>query len=131
MKLNTLLVLSIFALASCNSSESDTAPKKDSQTIDFELIYISNGAVQCEFTGYTPDETAQTLINNGIDVLSSYCGTLTGVATNSVCGASTTFINLHEINPQNLTDAEKLGFASVTELDADAEIGYEIIECRD
>ncbi|HJR70147.1 MAG TPA: hypothetical protein VKA43_08930 [Gammaproteobacteria bacterium] len=75
-----------------------------------------------------------TLIRAGIDVLRSACGTLTGVAFPAVCGAPTGEINLHDIRPENLPDAERLGFRDVAVLGVAPDIvatGFMETECRD
>lgn len=104
LKVSTLL-LSILSTA-CGLGEDD----------NLEWVYIDNGAIQCEFTGWSEKETAQTLIDNGIDVVNSSCGYLTGVGIADLCGLGDTNINLHRINRQNIPDARKLGYEPVSSL---------------
>ena len=117
MKIIFVLMLSL--LLSCsNSTEKETAQ-----------VYIHNGAVQCESSGLSKEETAQRLIDNGIDVLKSECGRLTGVAFAAVCGGATGGINLHTIVSQNLLDAQRLGYKSIADLAQDSEPGFIVTEC--
>ena len=99
--------------------------------VNYELVYIDDGALQCESDGLSAEQTAQILINNGIDVVSSYCGYLSGIAVAAQCGLGDTNINLHNVNVQNIPDARELGFESVSSLKNNDDIGYVIIECPD
>mgnify|MGYP001610126743 CR=1 FL=1 len=126
MKNIFMFIMLLITIAGCGSSNGDTSSPPVNPIEQLELVYISNGSIQCEFDGYTPSETAQTLIDNGIDVLESHCGFIAGISVSAQCGLGNVDINLHSINPQNLSDAEELGFKSVSELSE----GYEIIECN-
>jgi basic membrane lipoprotein Med (substrate-binding protein (PBP1-ABC) superfamily) len=94
-------------------------------------IYINNGAIQCESEGMSAQQTAQQLIDNGIDVVMSNCGSLTGVAVPTACGQGDIYINLHVINAQNLPDAQELGFETVSSLKTEEGVGYMILGCED
>lgn len=96
---------------------------------DYELVYIDDGVIQCEFPGLSEQETAQPLIDKGIDVMASSCGYLSDLAVATVCGTGDSNIHLHEINSQNIEDAQQLGFESVTTLENEASRGYELIDC--
>lgn len=96
-----------------------------------ELVYISDGSIQCEPGKMSIHETAQILLDDGIDVLNSSCGFLTGVVVMTACGAGTTMINLHEIKSENVSDAEHLGFSAVATIDVESGLGYEVIKCPD
>lgn len=130
MKNYYLIILFLLALAGCNGNNDENSG--DIQPIEeTKLVYINDGYIQCEFDGYSADETSQILINNGIDVLASYCGYISGISVGAACGFGANNINLHEINSQNIVDAENLGFAPVSELAMDDDLGYEIIDCYD
>lgn len=119
---------SIFAIAilsGCNVNSNDTEAKKDG----YEKVYINDGAVQCESAGMSVKETAQIMINKGIDVINSECASLSGVDVSTVCGAGDVNINLHTIHAQSLPDAQELGFASVSELRTGINPGYVVHEC--
>ena len=103
----------------------------DDQDDSQELVYINTGAIQCESEGVSERETAQQLIDIGIDVIASMCGFLTGVGVSAVCGAGDIYINLHVINVQNLTDAQALGFESVSSLKSEHGSGYAILGCEE
>lgn len=94
-------------------------------------VYINNGAVQCEFNGHPPAKTAENLIDNGIPVMASHCGSITGVMRAAVCGGATTNINLHEIATAHRAKAERLGYRPAQSLvDATKGTGYSIDECK-
>ncbi|MGD8912518.1 MAG: hypothetical protein PVI97_08245 [Candidatus Thiodiazotropha sp.] len=118
----TVLILCLFLQGCAEEKDSD-----ESQ----ETVYINNGAIQCESEGLSELETAQQLIDNGIDVILSTCGVLTGISTVTVCGAEDIRINLHVINAQNLADAQELGFESVSSLKNEDGIGYMILGCEE
>ncbi|MES9969001.1 MAG: hypothetical protein ABW092_03145 [Candidatus Thiodiazotropha sp.] len=118
----TALLLFLFLLGCVGEDDPD-----DSQ----QIVYISTGAIQCESQGMSEQETAQRLIDNGIDVIWSTCGFLTGIGVPAVCGAGDIYINLHVINVQNLTDAQALGFESVDTLKSERGSGYGILGCEE
>lgn len=93
-----------------------------------ELVYIDNGSIQCETEGVSVDETAELLMSEGIDVVFSYCGYLTGIDVLAQCGVSDLDINLHEINSQELAAAELIGFISVSALGENPELAYVFVD---
>ncbi len=109
------------------------AHKTSETTIDdsLALVFINNGSIQCESQGLSQTETAQALINKGIDVVSSKCAYLTGIAAPAQCGLPGTLINLHVINAQNVPDAKDIGFKLASTLRLDNTKGYEIMKCQD
>ena len=97
-------------------------------------VFISNGHTQCADDALTPAQTAMVLIEDGVDVLDSSCGVLTGVAFAAVCGGATGEINIHRIRPENLRDAERLGFRNVADIGSALDLaatGYVEVECGD
>jgi hypothetical protein len=116
------IALSAVLFAKCDGSHGIHLIRGDA------LVFVDRGAHQCQMDGTTPESSAQRLINAGVDVLKSYCGQRTGVASPTVCGAPTGDILLHEIRAANLPDAERLGFESVARL-ADAGQGYLLVDC--
>ena len=105
---------------------------EDSVTLDNSLVYANREVRQCESDGVSPEESAQILINAGIDVINSTCGIRTGVEYPAVCGRGTVDILVHEIRSVNLSDAEQLGFQEISTL-IDAAVGtsYELVDCAD
>src|SRR5678810_879555 len=94
------------------------------------LVYESRQAIQCGSRGLTTQQSAQKLVNGGIDVLESNCGVMTGVAFAAVCGIGNGDILIHKVRRENLADAEQLGFSSVDTLrDPVAGIGYAKVDC--
>ena len=121
------LLLYLFVMVSGCQSEGDEnniIPPEEQ-----ELVYKNTEAIQCESTGITVNESAQILINNGIDVTSSFCGFFTGLAVITVCGEGTQDIHLHLIHSQNTQDAINAGFELVSEIDTENGVGYSIVEC--
>ena len=119
------VILVSLILIGCNH-ESDGGNLSESQ----EIVYINDGTVQCESEGLSEIETAQQLIDNGIDVISSMCGFLSGIAVAAQCGLGDVNINLHIVNIQNVADAQELGFEPVSSLKRANDKGYVIIECQ-
>lgn len=97
---------------------------------DHVLIYIDNGAIQCEFPGNPPQQTAKILADIGITVVSSECGYRTGTFFLAVCDAGDANINLHTIHSQHFATARELGYEPVSGLARDGDKGYEVSECR-
>lgn len=118
LRISKLLGITLF-LIGCNHDADE----------NHVLAYIDDGAVQCESDGLSADQTAQILIDDGIDVMLSHCGYLSGIAVAAQCGLGNTNINLHTINIQNIYDARELGFEPVSSLKHGDDIGYVIIEC--
>ena len=125
MRILNVMVISLSAAVCAGNSVNATAAG------NHETVYINNGSIQCESDGLSPAATAQTLMDNGIEVTLSQCGRLTGLAVAAQCGLGNININVHTINPGNLADAEALGFKSVAILKQDDDKGYAIIECRE
>ena len=93
------------------------------------VVYIDDGAIQCESKGKPVQQTAQILIEHNIKVTTSECGYLSGVAMPAQCGLGNINIHLHTINSRDLTEAQALGFVPVSELKHDDDIGYVISDC--
>ena len=122
MDIRYSICVSALLLAAC-TGDSDTAPGDI-------LVYADRGARQCESDGISPEASAQTLINAGIDVLLSTCGIRTGIVFPAVCGAGTGDIVVHEIRAVNLPDAEQSGFRLISTLiDAAEGTGYQLVDC--
>lgn len=118
-----ILIMSLL-IAACASETKETLIDDS-----LDIVYINNGSIQCESEGIPARETAQQLINRGIDVISSKCAFLTGIGAPAQCGLPGTMINIHVINAQNVPDAKELGFERVTTLRLDNTKGYEVIDC--
>jgi hypothetical protein len=78
-------------------------------------VFKSDKSTQCENNGIPLAEMRKELTIAGIDVACAQKGH-TGMAYPAVCGVSTGNINIYLIRANNLPDAEKLGFRSVSEL---------------
>ena len=95
------------------------------------LVYEGRQAVQCGSRGLTTQESAQKLINGGIDVIASNCGVVTGVVYAAICGQATGEILIHEIRRVNVPDAEQRGFNPVVELqDPVSGVSWEKVDCQ-
>jgi hypothetical protein len=94
-------------------------------------VYEGRQSLQCGSRGLTTQQSAQKLINGGIDVVQSACGVMTGVAFPAVCGAGTGEILLHEIRTVNLVDAEQRGFKAAATLQNPARgTDYARVDCQ-
>lgn len=120
MRYILLTILSLILMACEHEDDENSLP--DDQVI----VYIDDMAIQCESPGLSEIETAQQLIDVGIDIIASMCGSFTA-AVITICGAQTTGINLHIINIQNVVDAQELGFEPVSSLIVENDRGYDII----
>ena len=119
-------------LGACgDESASDMSPPPERLTPGFnELVFESRQSVQCGSRGLTTQQSAQKLVNGGIDVLESNCGVNTNLVFVTVCGAGTGDILIHKIRKVNLPDAERLGFSSVATLqNPTTGIGYVKVDC--
>jgi len=120
MKFSQVLSLMAFLLAASCSTESN---KTDVPAYNSEItvVFESKGAVQCESEGITVSDSAQKLINSGIDVIESHCAYHNLTDVMSVCGAGSNEIIIHNIPAQSSVDALELGFYEATD--------YSIYEC--
>lgn len=123
------IIFIVILLPSCGGSSSD----------DSVYVYDTNLLLGCGFTGNeTLAESALVLAQSGVDVLSSSCGMIIGVAWNESCGSPTGEVNLHLIRRESLVDAVPLGYENTESLstfttDQGAvdvgEINFEVIDC--
>ena len=63
------------------------------------LVFESRQTIQCGSRGLTTQQSAQKLVNSGIDVLESNCGVNTGVAFATLCGLGN-WRHTHSQDPQ-------------------------------
>ena len=109
---------------SCGGSNSS-----DSE-INSVQVFISNGSIHCGFEGNSPAQTAQLLIQNGIDVIESQCGIITGLARPAVCGSATDEVNIHTIFRANQNAAEELGFQPESNFNNQAALSLSVVPCE-
>ncbi len=130
ISLYSFFLISVF-VSGCNNEIPSSAAVSDSKTSQNNLfVYIPTGSTQCNDDGLDPQESIQTLVGGGIDVLSTRCGFMTGFVFASVCGGKTGEIIAHEIRRVNLVDANKIGYDDISNLvDEASETGYVIHEC--
>jgi len=120
-----LLVAGCAGLGACGGEEPQGVIPGDA------LVYESRQAITCGTRGLTTQQSAQKLIDGGIDVVRSNCGVITGIALPAVCGIDSAEIIIHEIRSSNLRDAGQRGFHPVTELvDPAHEMGYMKVDCE-
>jgi len=93
------------------------------------LIYTDKNSTQCHEDGMSLSETSALLINEGIHIVASKCGILTGLSVVSQCGASDLQINIHEIYNTNTTKSLSLGFKLMSDINRE-DRGYKIIPCK-
>ena len=100
----------VLALTACGPQP----PAEPVGSIDSK-VYKYDGSVQCGSAGTSVEDMARELTDHGIDVLCGQKGG-DGHAYCAACGCGTGSINVYVIHPQNLADAEGLGFARVSDL---------------
>ena len=91
-------------------------------------MYISDGYVQCEQPPLPLRETREHLTNAGIKVWSSHCAQISNLSVIAMCGASGAGIHLHEIDSQQVDNAQRLGFKPVSYL-SQRSLNYQTIAC--
>jgi len=117
-------------LAACGGESAEDPLRSERVSSGDVLVYESRQAIQCDTRGLTTQQSAQKLVNGGIDVLESNCGVMTGVVFAAVCGNGNGDILIHKIRRVNLADAEQRGFSSVDTLrDPVAGTGYAKVDC--
>ena len=122
LTVKSLIILGVIFLVSCSDSLlSDEAANN-------EVIYISTGETQCNDDGLSLQEISTYLTDADIKFTESQCAQLTGIVYPDVCGADTANITIFTIEASGLSQAENVGFASLSSLDSD--IGYEILACE-
>lgn len=100
------------------------------QTTKNMIVYINNGAIQCESTGQNGEQTAALLVAQGIEVKSTQCGHLTNVMVAAVCGIQDININTHEIAESDFDKARLIGFENVQLLKQQDNLGYAVADCQ-
>jgi hypothetical protein len=114
MKKYLLLTLIVPMLVGCEAGRTGNP--------DVVQVFIGSGHTQCNNDGLTLAQTQMILVQNGVDVLGSACGTITGIGFASVCGGPTGEINIHQVRRVNLADAERLGFRNVAAIGRDGQV---------
>jgi hypothetical protein len=117
-----ILLASVSLIVGCNSSPEDIAEVQ---------VFASAGIVQCQNNVITLAQSEMILVQGGIDVLASACGTINGISFPAVCGAGTSYINVHRVRRVNLAHAEQLGYRSVEDIGTPAVpgTGFTLIHC--
>ena len=93
------------------------------------LVYIDNSAIQCEFRGKPPAETAALLEDAGVTVQESFCAYRTGMAIAAMCGTGDLNINVHRISESDLALAGELGLKPAADLGRNGDQGYAQADC--
>jgi len=119
------LIITTFALSlvACNSNDKEEQQNQS-------LVYINDSSVQCEFEGLSKQETAQNLIDYGVDVIESSCAYISGISIAAQCGLGGSNINIHLIADDKVTDAQNIGYELISALENDENLGYETIDCQ-
>jgi len=131
MKSSHFVLPGFLSVLLCACGDDGMQPKAPEKIGAADLVvYESDGSVQCSPPTLTPQQSAQKLVNGGIDVMQSGCGGTTGVAYAAVCGGLNGSLLLHEIRRVNLPDAERLGFNDASKLiDQSEGTGYAWVDC--
>ncbi len=112
------LVLLGAALSACggsNGSNNSNLDERRIQTTSQLKVFKYDQSIQCESEGIPLDEARLELARAGIDVICAQKGH-DGLQRIAVCGADTGNLNVFVIQPNNLVDAEKLGFKPTSDL---------------
>src|SRR4030095_4736188 len=126
-----LLTAAICAtLGACGGESTEDPLRSERASSGDVLVYESRQAIQCTTRGLTTQQSAQKLVNGGIDVLESNCGVDTDLVHATLWGLGNHELILHKIRSATLADAEQRGFASVEELrNPTTGIGYAKVDC--
>ncbi len=92
-----------------------TLPQYQDRPCPAPKVFKYDGSTQCNNDGIPLKKMAQELIDGGVDVICAQKAS-DGMMYPAVCGGASGVINVYLIHPENLPDAEALGFASVGEL---------------
>ncbi len=111
------LAVVIAMLLGCGGNDDNITSEKPGSGAVSVKVFKSDGSKQCQMNGVALDVMKGELIKAGIDVICAQQGS-TGLLYPQVCDTETGVINIYHINAQNLQDAEKLGFKSISELPA-------------
>lgn len=122
---NYIMVLAITLLSACGNGSGNSQPYSGDNEAATATVFEEKNSIQCGSSGLSTEQSRQTLITNGIDVIQSDCAYNNLMAFPSVCGADTGEILVHEIPKQNVVDAEKSGFTNTNDISDD----YSIYDC--
>ena len=120
-----IIVLAITLLSACSNDSGNNQPYNGDNEAATATVFEEKNSIQCGSSGLSTEQSRQTLITNGIDVIQSDCAYNNLMAVPSVCGADTSEILVHEIPNQNIVDAEKFGFTNTDDINND----YSIYDC--
>jgi hypothetical protein len=123
MRKVNFVFLALLFLAACSDNNSD------SPAVTNILVYDGREILRCAASTEDLTDSAQLLVNDGIDVLSSVCGTPTEQPDPNACTPSVPRLLIHEIRAANETDAEEAGFVNTDSLSTNSEAGFTSIDC--
>lgn len=115
--LTMFFAVSLVACSDSDNGMSSTVAVGSDDPNSGLLVYDTQLLRSCGYEeNRTRDESANILIDKGIDVIASYCARLSGVAFQESCFSPTGEIYVHELHEANQADAEALGYAAVKSL---------------
>lgn len=120
-----IAVLTIVLLSACSNDGGNSQIYNGDNKAVTATVFEEKNSIQCGSSGLSTEQSQQTLITGGVDVIQSNCAYNNLMAVISVCGADTSEILVHKIPKQNMVDAEKLGFTNTEEINND----YSIYGC--
>ena len=138
MILRHLVLLLILSICGCSyvpfvgddDDEEEKPTKKKKEKVEIVLVYTSKGALQCEDDSGAPVKaTKARLESSGIEVYSSECAIITGKMHPSLCGSTTLDINVHGIDENDISLAEKLDFKTIESLEDEEDLDYKTYPC--
>ncbi|CAA0118180.1 Uncharacterised protein [BD1-7 clade bacterium] len=122
-RLKLITVLCSLFILGCNSDKSESDEVLEPT---FVSVFASKESIQCESSGLSKEDSANQLIDVGIDVTNSGCAYNNSINVLAVCGTGTSEIIVHNIPEQSLKDAEGLGFISTESIDNE----YTVFDCE-
>jgi hypothetical protein len=110
-------------LAACSNGSGNRELSNDEK--ETATVFEEKHSILCGPSGLSIEESAQRLVDTGIDVIQSDCAYNNLITVISLCGTRTSEILVHKIPVQNVADAEGDGFANTNDIDND----YNVYEC--
>ena len=120
---HSIIVMPFLLLAACSNGSGNRELSNDEK--ETATVFEEKNSIQCGPSGLSIEESAQRLVDTGIDVIQSDCAYNNLITVISLCGTRTSEILVHKIPVQNVADAEGGDFTNTNEIDNE----YSVYEC--
>ncbi len=118
---NIYLVI-LFLLTACSGDDSDDSENATT------VVLINGSNVNCgSGVGFGIEQSELDLTSAGIDVISSVCGFAVDDQGARSCDPFDTIYS-HEVQVENVVDAQALGYITVDELDEDFQLEFMAVD---